>query len=428
MIRQYGKVMLDPPSRQERFGGMETARTERAPAVVPMTATVLMLGMHATAMYLYLPVLPALQSMLHTGAVAMQGTLSAAVLAFGMAQLFWGPFADRFGRRCTMLAGAVSFVAASAAMLVTRDIAVFMLCRVVQGIGVAATAVACRAMLRDLLPLSQRAHAFSLAFSWLGVVSLSGPVVAALAFQYGGPIAPLMLVVAFGIVTLGFIMIDVRETRPENPGLPDSDGLRACAAILRDASFIRYTSLTAASYIGHYLFLAGSSYALIVRGGMSSVDYSLILANGSLIHMAGTFRCRAWLGRYGMRQTLRRAGLFTLIGGLSMTGFVLCDGMDPIMIVVSQGIYVFGHAIVQSCGQAAVAECVPERAGTASALSGMILASMAAAIGALCAKAMEVSSVTMAVGAGICGVVCAAIAFGPYHGVAWRTVAAADGR
>ncbi|WP_164305527.1 MFS transporter, partial [Streptococcus pneumoniae] len=54
---------------------------------------------------IYAPALPALAAGFGVGAVAVQATLSAFIIAFGCGQLVYGPLSDRFGRRPILLAG-----------------------------------------------------------------------------------------------------------------------------------------------------------------------------------------------------------------------------------------------------------------------------------------------------------------------------------
>lgn len=385
-----------------------------SPAVL-MTAIVLMLGLHPTAMYLYLPALPALQAMLGIDAAQAQHTLAAAVASFGIGQWLWGMPTDRWGRRPVLLAGLAMFLLASIGLMSTREYGLFLACRAAQGLGVAAAGVACRAMLRDLHALNDRVHHLSVAFSWLGVISLLGPPVGAWLYAQAGVQATLAAIAAFGAAALLLVGAKIGETLP-SVGLPTAWPPGAWRAMLRHPSFRHYTGLTASSYVGHYLFLAGSSYALIVRLGMSPQRYALVLAGGSLVHMAGTFVCRRWLHRLGLRATLARAAALTLGGGAAMTLLVLLGVHAAWAIIAPQCFYVFGHAIHQSCGQAAVSEHFPERAGTASALSGVLLAVPAALAGWLLAASMEHSDLPMAASMGLCGLATAWIAWRPGQG------------
>jgi DHA1 family bicyclomycin/chloramphenicol resistance-like MFS transporter len=387
-----------------------------------MLAIVLMLGLHPTAMYLYLPTLPALQSTLGMSAAQVQSTLSAAIVSFGIGQIAWGPLADRHGRRPIMLAGVAMYTVASLGMIGTHALAVFMVCRIAQGLGVAAAGVACRAMLRDIYALRDRASQLSQAFSWLGVISLIGPPLGALSYEHAGLHTTLACMAVYGAISWMVIHVCVKETRPAMLAPTRAVTGMAYVTIFRNALFLRYTGLATASYIGHYLFLAGSSYALIVRLGMTPFHYGLVLASGSAVHMAGTFHCRHWLRRHDVQGTLARAAMLTLLGGLGMALLAACGLHAAWAIILPQCFYVYGHAIHQSCGQAAVNEGFPDRAASASALSGLLIAMPAAVLGLVLAPYMAHSDLPLGWSMAACGVCIASIAWWPRRARRARTM------
>ena len=73
----------------------------------------LLLGIQPVTTDLYLPALPSLPRELGAAVGAAQFTLSALIICFGLAQLVWGPLADRFGRRPVLLAGLALYTLAS---------------------------------------------------------------------------------------------------------------------------------------------------------------------------------------------------------------------------------------------------------------------------------------------------------------------------
>ena len=83
---------------------------------------------------------------------AAQLTMSALILAFGIAQLVWGPLADRFGRRPVLLAGVwrCTPLASIGAARWRRSIDTLVVWRALQGAAMAAAVVCARAIVRDL--------------------------------------------------------------------------------------------------------------------------------------------------------------------------------------------------------------------------------------------------------------------------------------
>ncbi|NND42054.1 MAG: MFS transporter, partial [Silicimonas sp.] len=74
-----------------------------------MLRTALVLGLLSAvspfAIDMYLPAMPAIEEGLGTTVAGTQATITAYFLSFGLAQLIYGPLADRFGRKPPIYAG-----------------------------------------------------------------------------------------------------------------------------------------------------------------------------------------------------------------------------------------------------------------------------------------------------------------------------------
>ncbi|MFN3499449.1 MAG: MFS transporter, partial [Pannonibacter indicus] len=102
------------------------------------------------AVDLYLPALPQITASLGTTASAAQMTFTAYFLAFGLAQLIFGPMADWLGRKPPIYAGLAVFIAGSAICAMAPDINWLVFGRFVQALGAAAAMVIPRAIVRDM--------------------------------------------------------------------------------------------------------------------------------------------------------------------------------------------------------------------------------------------------------------------------------------
>ena len=105
---------------------------------------------------------------------AAQLTMSALILAFGVGQLFWGPVADRVGRRPVLITGLLLYTAASIGSVLAGSIGWLVMWRVLQGATMAAAVVCARAIVRDLYEPHEGAQVMSLALSGLGVIAIAG--------------------------------------------------------------------------------------------------------------------------------------------------------------------------------------------------------------------------------------------------------------
>ncbi len=358
-----------------------------APPAVPHTLAAftlaLLLGLQPVTTDLYLPALPSLTRELGASMASAQLTMSLLILCFGLAQMVWGPVADRFGRRPVLLGGLVLFTAASIGCALAGSIEALVVWRALQGAAMAAGVVCARAVLRDLYEPAQGAHVMSLALSGLGLIALLGPLVGGLTAHWWGWRGPLTVVASVGALTLWWVALRLPETlaRPNPRATQLAPMLSTWWAIGRHRVFRAWSLLVACTYGGLFTLLAGSSFAYIDVLGLSPAAYGAAMAAGSLSYIAGTFVCRRWIRLHGMHGAVARGGFFTLAGGVLGAVLALAGVQQVWAVLVPQCLYLLGHGQHQPCGQAGVVAPFPAAAGAASALAGLLLALVAFGIG-----------------------------------------------
>jgi DHA1 family bicyclomycin/chloramphenicol resistance-like MFS transporter len=359
------------------------------PPVTPLLAALalsLLLGLQPVSTDVYLPALPMLTAALGAPMSSAQLTMSALILAFGLAQMVWGPVSDRIGRRPVLLAGLALHTVASAGCALAGSIEALVLWRTLQGAALAAAVVCARAIVRDLYEPVQGAQVMALALSGLGVIALVGPLAGGLSAAAFGWRGPLTLVTAVAALTLGFIAWRLPETlaRPNPRATQPGPLLRTWAGIARHHVFLAWALLVACTYGGLFTLLAASSFVYMDVLGLSPAAYGAAMAAGSLSYLAGTLLCRRWIRTHGMAGAVARAGGFTLAAGLLFVVAAMAALPAPWAfwaLLLPQCLYAFGHGIHQPCGQAGVVAPFPQAAGAASALAGLVLALVAFAIG-----------------------------------------------
>jgi DHA1 family bicyclomycin/chloramphenicol resistance-like MFS transporter len=359
------------------------ARQRMGPALV-VTLLALLLGTQPITTDLYLPALPGLAADLGSPMGSTQLTLSALLFAFGLGQLLLGPAADRFGRRPVLLAGLAGYVLASFGSALAPDIAALVAWRALQGLGMAAAVVCARAMVRDLYAPAEGARVMSKALSGLGLLALASPLLGGVLASTLGWRHALAATGVFGALCLLVVALALHETVPaRNPlALRLAPMLAQWRRIVRHPGFVAWALLISCTYGGLFAFLAASSFVFIEVLGSSRMACGLYIAGCSVSYIVGTFWCRRWLLRHGLRGTVKRGAAFTLAGGASMAGLAWAGVIGPWAIALPQFVYSFAHGIHQPCGQAAVVGPFPQHAGAASALAGFMLAAVAVAVGA----------------------------------------------
>jgi MFS transporter, DHA1 family, multidrug resistance protein len=343
----------------------------------------LLMGLQPVSTDLYLPALPQLTRELSAPMSAVQLTMAALILAFGVAQMVWGPIADRFGRRPVLLAGLSLYTLASAGCTLAGSIEALVVWRTLQGAALAAAVVCARAIVRDLYEPTQGAQVMALALSGLGLIALASPLLGGVLTMVAGWRAALGLVALVGGASLAYVAWALPETlqRPNLQALRAGALLRDWWTIARNREFGAWALLVSCTYGGLFTVLASSSFVFIDLLGLSTTAYGAAMATGSVCYIAGTFVCRRWITRHGMAGTVGRAAFFTLAAGLGLAAAAASGVVTWWSVLLPYGLYAFGHGMHQPCGQAGVVAPFPRNAGAASALAGLLLASVAFAIG-----------------------------------------------
>lgn len=379
-------------------------------------AIALLLGLQPVTTDLYLPALPLLTRELQAGMPAAQLTMSLVLLGFGVAQLLLGPLSDRLGRRPVLLGGLTLHALASVGAALAPSIEVLVLARTLQGLGLAASVVCARAMVRDLYEPQQGAHVMAWAMSGLGVLALASPLLGGWLTTTLGWRAPLGAVAVVAAATLAFTAWRVPETIPRRDPAALHPGplLERLLAVLRHPGFRAWAALVSATYGGLFLMLAGSSFVYIGVLGFSPVAYGFALGAASLSYLAATFYCRHLLVRHGLAGAVRIGALFTLAGGLGLAGLALAGSTSVAGVLAAHLLYNFGHGIHQPCGQTGAVGAFPRSAGLAAALAGCLLALTAFAVGLWLGRALDGSLRPLGLGLGFFALATA--------GIAWTTV------
>lgn len=376
------------------------AAAPRVSHAVAALALSLLLGLQPITTDVYLPALPMLARALDAPMSTVQLTMSALILAFGVAQMFWGPVADRIGRRPVLLAGLALYAVSSVGCALAESIATLVAWRVVQGAAMSAGVVCARAVVRDLYEPVEGAQVMALALSGLGVIALAGPLAGGMAAAAWGWRGPLALVAGVAGLTLAFIAWRLPETlQHRNPRATQLRPLlHQWVQVGQHPVFVAWAALVACSYGGLFTILAGSSFVYMDTLGLSPGRYGAAMAAGSLSYLVGTLVCRRWIARLGMAGAVRRGAWFTLAAGVSIAALALLGVHGLWALLLPQCLFLFGHGILQPCGQAGVVAPFPRAAGAASALAGLVLALVAFGVGRWLGGALDGSVRPLAFG------------------------------
>jgi len=292
------------------------------------------------------------------------------ILGFGLAQLFFGPLSDRFGRRGPLLAGMVIYVVAAAAAAVAPTFGTLLACRLVQGIGAASTRVIAVSIVRDTFEGRRMAEVMSLIF----MVFMAIPVVAPGMGQIIMLFASwhfIFLAMALGalLFTL-WVALRLPETlHPEyRRPLTAKSVIGGFVVMLTDRVALCYALASTFAFAAMFGFINSSQQIYVGLYGVGEMFPVIFACVAGLIAVSNFINARL-VGRIGMRRLSQGALVMLLAISLLWLGLSL-SGPIPLFLFIA----IFSAAMVPFAmlGSNFNALALGALAGTASSVLGFM--------------------------------------------------------
>ena len=131
-----------------------------------------------------------------------QWVITAYMIGFALAQIFYGPISDSTGRKPVLQFGLVVYVVASVACIFAESYWMFLLGRAFQGVGAAAARIMVNAITRDFFEGNEMAKVTSLIMLIFIMVPVFAPSLGGFIIWLSGWSIIQYLFVAFGIIVL----------------------------------------------------------------------------------------------------------------------------------------------------------------------------------------------------------------------------------
>lgn len=353
----------------------------------------------AISIDMYLPALPGMQRELATDAASLQWTLNGFFLGFGCAQLFYGPLADRFGRRLPLLAGILLYIAGSVGCALSSDATTLAMFRFVQGVGGSAGSVIARAIVRDVYDRDQAARMFSMLMLLMGAAPMFAPSVGGFLLEISGWRTIFWTLTGFGVCALLLALFQLRETLPmeRRDRRPARELARAYASLLMDRRFIGYAGTGALIFGGLFVYISGTAAVFIEHFGFSPRGFAVLFGMNVVGMMVMSTVNSRFVTRYGFDRMLFIGLRLCLTAGAALvvcalTGF---GGLWGILIPLFLMLSSFG--LIGGNTGAGAMQHFPHMAGAASALSGVMPFVLGSVAGTILGLAADGSPRPMAV-------------------------------
>lgn len=397
--------------------------TATAPAIRPsdmprshLARLVLILGaltaFSAMSIDMYLPAFPQIARDLGVPLGTVQLSISAFLFGSAAGQLFYGPLADRWGRRTPLLAGLALYVTSAIGCACVRTGEGLLFWRVVMAVGGGAGMVISRAVVRDLYDTAEAARMFSLLMLVMGAAPILAPIAGGQLLLITGWRGIFAFLGVFGLASLVAAAAFLPESLPEERR--SRRGFTEMAAIyghlLRNRRYLRYAVALGCVSGYNFAYIAGAPFLFIELHGVSPQHFGLFFGVNACGLIGASQVNRRLLHRFSAQRLMIAAFTVNGVAAVLLTVAALTGigGFTAQIVLIFVCLCTTG-LLYPNVTALAMAP-FDKAAGSASALLGTIQYTLGATAGAVVGMFHNGTSVPMTATMAACGVVgwCAA--------------------
>jgi DHA1 family bicyclomycin/chloramphenicol resistance-like MFS transporter len=236
------------------------------------------------AIDMYLPAMPALAASLGVTETAAQLTLTSYFVAFGLAQLAYGPWSDQSGRKRPLYVGLVIFIIGSILAAVAPSIGVLVAARAVQGIGGAVLMVVPRAVIRDTATGTEGTKMMAMVMLVISVSPMLAPLAGSGLIQLGDWRLIFWVLCGAALVALLITGFALPETLPaeQRQKIHVESLLASAKVLLSDPVFMGLTFIGGFGMASFFVFIASAAFVYVDQFGLTPTGFSLAFAINAL--------------------------------------------------------------------------------------------------------------------------------------------------
>ncbi len=266
----------------------------------------------------------------------VQLSLTFYLFAMGIGQLFFGPIIDYFGRKIPLVLGISLYALCSFAITTASNIELFLLYRVIQGLGVALIYVCLISMVRDVSKGKLAAKIFAILITIGAITPILSPAIGGYIDQVFGwkAVFYLLFTLAVLIVILSFFILPETLKEEKKVLINFKNIFIIYFNIIKNRNFLIPAFATCLMYMFVFGYIAGASYSYKEIYNLDSKTFGLVFgATGSAL-LFGALLSTKLLQILNMKQ-LSISGATIIIFG-SIISFTSANidivGLDGIVI------------------------------------------------------------------------------------------------
>ena len=350
-----------------------------------------LMALNAIAIDAMIPALEDIAS--HLGVVEenrRQLVIIAYTIGFGVGQLFWGPLADRFGRKPMLTAGIAVYVAFAFLCSAAPTFEMLIIARAFQGGAAAASRVIVLAMVRNLFEGEAMARVMSLVAMVFMVVPVLAPSIGQAILVIGPWQSIFWALGLYGLAVGTWAFLRIPETlRPEHRrSLGAADLLEGARAVVSDRQSLGY--IASIQQIVFDVFKRPELIALVF-GAVAAPMALASFTNSKLV------------GRFGLRRVAHSGVVAFALLALGHASVATLWGEGLAGFVVGQALVLASFSFCSANMNTLAMERMAPVAGMASSIQGVVGTVLAALAGFAIGQAFNGTQIPYLWGLSICG-------------------------
>ncbi|KAJ55660.1 major facilitator transporter [Actibacterium mucosum KCTC 23349] len=343
-----------------------------------MLKTAMVLGLLSVsgsfAIDMFLPAMPIIAADLSASAAATQYTVTVYMLAFGVAQMIYGPWADQSGRKVPLITGVVLFIAGAVGSALATSVEALVAARFVMGFGGAAAMVVPRAIIRDGFTGDAATRLMALIMLIVAISPMLAPLAGTGVIALAGWRAIFWVICATSAFSLAVFVFSMPETlKPEHVVRVNLRSMgQGMKRLFTDAGFMGLTMVNGFGMASFFVFLGSASFVYTGQYGLTTTQFSLAFA----VNAIGFFAASQAAGPLGARFGLNRMVLWGVVGFAVAAAVLLTITLTVhLSLFALIGLLILGNAFLGLVIPTSLVLALEEHgeiAGLASSLGGSL--------------------------------------------------------
>ena len=355
---------------------------------------------------MYLPAFPRMARDLGIPLGMVQLSISAFLYGSAAGQLFYGPLADRWGRRMPLLIGLSLYVASTIGCACVHSGEGLLFWRVIMAVGGGAGMVISRAVVRDLYDTAEAARMFSLLMLVMGAAPILAPLAGGQLLLITGWRGIFVFLGVFGLLSLCAVVLGLPESLPKERRSRSnfSEMIAVYGHLLRNRQYARYAIALGCVAGVNFSYISGAPLVFIELHGVTPQHFGLFFGANAFGLIGASQVNRRLLRRFSPRSILYIAFTINAVAAVLLTAAVITEtGGFPAQAILIFICLCMTGLLYPNVTALAMAP-FDKAAGSASALLGTIQYTLGATAGALVGIFHNGTAVPMTATMAFCGV------------------------